>query len=294
MSVASIHLACLALVAVDFIARTWRTQLFLYGLGQRLSFGDVLVQSAIGETASSLTPMRAGGEPARIWTMTRQGVPARVGAVAVGVELVATSAVIILTAVVLGVTIAADWWAATGPQLLRASARSWPWLAAILGVSLLAWLAVRRFRPGLLHAAGEELAAARGHLRDIPAWIYAANVPITIVNIGARVAILPLLAQMLELPPPLAATIVGSFTLLYAQAIIPTPAGAGAIELGFLGGAVGNLGTAEGELLLAWRVYTTVLGTLFGITLAGWRFHTNVVGFIVRRLGRRAPGEGTT
>ena len=291
MSDVAIHLTCVALVVVDFVARTWRTQLFLHGLGQRLSFAEVLVQSAIGETASSLTPMRAGGEPARIWTMTQQGVPARVGLVAVGIELVSTSAIIMLTAAVLGVTIAADWWAATGPELLGAAARSWPWLAAILGASLVAWLLVRRFRPGLLHAAGEELTAARGHLRDIPLWIHAVNVPITLVNIGARVAILPLLALTLHQPPPLAATVVGSFALLYSQALIPTPAGAGAIELGFLGGAAGNLGAAETELLFAWRVYTTVLGAALGIVLAAWRFHTNLVGFVARRLGRRTLEE---
>lgn len=294
MSTTTIHVACLALVALDFLARTWRTQLFLYGLGQRLSFGEVLVQSGIGETASSLTPLRAGGEPARIWTMTGQGVPARVGVVAVGVELVATSVVIVLTAVGLAVTIAADWWAATGPGLMRASARGWPWLALIGGASLVAWLVMRRLRPGLLHAAGEELAAARAHLRDIPAWIYAATVPITLVNIGARVAILPLLALTMDPPPPLAATIVGSFALLYAQALIPMPGGAGAIELAFLGGAVGDLGAAETELLFAWRIYTTVLGTLLGIALAGWRFRTNLVGFVARRLGRAAPGQDSS
>jgi uncharacterized membrane protein YbhN (UPF0104 family) len=294
MSDLGIHLTCLALVALDFVARTWRTQLFLRALGQPLSFGAVLVQSAIGETASSLTPMRAGGEPARIWTMRQQGVPARVGVLGVGIELVTTSAIIILTAVVLGVTIAADWWAATGPELLRASTRSWPWLAAILVVSLIAWLVVRRLRPGLLHAAGEELAAARGHLRDIPPWVHAINVPITLVNVGARVAILPLLAQTLDQPPPLAATVMGSFALLYAQALIPTPAGAGAIELGFLGGAAGNLGTAEAGLLFAWRVYTTVIGTAFGVVLAAWRFHTNLVAFVARRLGRAAARADST
>ena len=292
MSGATIHLTCLALVALDFVARTWRTQLFLGGLGHRLPFHEVLVQSAIGETASSLTPLRAGGEPARIWTMARQGVPARVGLVAVGVELLATSAVIVLTALVLGVTVAPDWWAATGPGLIRAAVRSWPWLAGIAAVTLAAWIAVRRLRPDLLHAAGGELAAARGHLRDLPAWIYVANVPITLVNIAARVAILPLLVQALDQPPPLAATVVGSFALLYAQAVIPTPAGAGAVELGFLGGAAGNLGAAEAEILIVWRLYTTVLGTALGVAFAAWRFHADVLSFVLRRPSR-APAADT-
>ena len=296
MSALTIHLTCVALVAIDFVVRTWRTQLFLGGLGRRLPFGDVFVQSAVGETASSLTPLRAGGEPARIWVMSQQGVPPRLGLVVVGVELLATSLVIIATAIVLGVTVAPEWWAATGPGLLRSIARSWPWLAAITAITLVAWLAVRRVRPDLLHAAGEEFSTARGHLRDLPAWIYVANVPITLVSIAVRVAILPLLAQTLDQPPPLAATAVGSFALLYSQAVIPTPAGAGAVELGFLGGAAGDLGAAEAQLLVGWRIYTTVLGTVLGIALGAWRFHAGVLSFILRRRAAAAtadtPAEG--
>jgi hypothetical protein len=44
MSAVAIHLACLALVGVDFVVRTLRTQLFLHGVGYGLSFREVLVQ----------------------------------------------------------------------------------------------------------------------------------------------------------------------------------------------------------------------------------------------------------
>ena len=293
MSGAAIHLACLALVGLDFACRTWRTQLVLYGLGHRLPFREVLVQSAIGEAASSLTPLRAGGEPARIWAMARQGIPGRVALVAVGIELLATSAVIVLVAIVLGVTVASDWWAATGPDLLRSAARGWRWLVLIAAVTVVAWLVVRQLRPDLLHAAGQELAATRGHLRDLPAWIYLANVPITLINIAARVAILPLLAQTMTQPPPLAATVVGSFALLYVQALVPTPAGAGAVELGFLGGAAGDLGAAEAELLLIWRLYTTVLGTVLGVVAGAWRFHANAIALVRGWVGRAASDAGS-
>jgi uncharacterized membrane protein YbhN (UPF0104 family) len=278
-----VHLACLALVAVDFVARTWRTQLFLRGLGHPLSFREVFVQSAIGETASSLTPLRAGGEPARIWAMTVQGVPNRIAIVAIGVEFVAVAVLIIAVAIALGVTVAPDWWAATGPAVIGAATRHWPWLVGVVLVTALAWVLLGWMRPDLLHATRAELAAARGHLGEIPLRVYLLCVPVTLLNIGARVAILPLLASTLDQPPPLAATIVGSFALLYAQAVIPTPAGAGAVELGFLGGAVGNLGPDDGALLAWWRVYTTIIGTGLGIVLAVWRFHANVVAFALKR-----------
>ncbi|MBA2626785.1 MAG: hypothetical protein H0U85_02160 [Gemmatimonadales bacterium] len=66
----------------------------------------------------------------------------------------------------------------------------------------------------------------------------------------------------------------GSFALLYVQLLLPTPSGAGAVELGFLGGAAGELGKGEGALLVAWRFYTNGVGLILGAWLAirtyGW------------------------
>jgi hypothetical protein len=251
VSAATAHLACVALVAVDFVARTWRTQLFLRALGHPLTFGAVFVQSGIGETASSLTPLRAGGEPARVWVMTRQGVPRRAGVVCVGVELVATSAVIALIAVVLAVTVAPEWW--------RRRVRVWcaprraggpGWRSSARPRSPCG-LAVRRLRPDLLHAARDELAATRGHLRDIPSWMYLAQVPLTVLNVGARVAVLPVLASTLEQPPTARRHGDGVVRPPVRAGVRPHPAGAGAVDAGFLGGAAGNLGDAEAALLLA-------------------------------------------
>ncbi|MGH7514015.1 MAG: hypothetical protein ACREOQ_13965, partial [Gemmatimonadales bacterium] len=89
-----------------------------------------------------------------------------------------------------------------------------------------------------------------------------------------RVAILPVLALTLPDPPAMGPLVLGSFALLYSQLILPTPSGAGAVELGFLGGAAGDLGAGEGGLLLAWRIYTNGIGVLLGVALAariyGW------------------------
>ena len=58
---------------------------------------------------------------------------------------------------------------------------------------------------------------------------------------------------------------------------------AGAVELGFLGGAAGDLGSRAGWLLLAWRFYTNGVGVILGVILAariyGWP--------ALRRLPRR-------
>ena len=64
------------------------------------------------------------------------------------------------------------------------------------------------------------------------------------------------------------------------------PAGAGAVEPGFLAGAAGDPGTGEAELLVGWRLDTTVLGSALGVVAVIWRFHVGVMAFVRRRSGR--------
>jgi uncharacterized membrane protein YbhN (UPF0104 family) len=113
------------------------------------------------------------------------------------------------------------------------------------------------------------------HWRRMPWTTVLLTTPFTMVNLASRVAILPLLAATLPQPPSLGLMLVGSFALLYTQLILPTPSGVGAIELGFLGGAAGNLGAAEAGLLVLWRVYTTGIGVALGLASGlhrfGWR-----------------------
>jgi uncharacterized membrane protein YbhN (UPF0104 family) len=117
----------------------------------------------------------------------------------------------------------------------------------------------------------------------MPLWPLVASLPLTFLNLATRVAILPVLALTLPSPPEIGPLLVGSFGLLYSQLILPTPSGAGAVELGFLGGAAGDLGGRAGWLLLAWRFYTNGVGVVLGIGLAahayGWP--------ALRRLARR-------
>jgi uncharacterized membrane protein YbhN (UPF0104 family) len=107
--------------------------------------------------------------------------------------------------------------------------------------------------------------------------------PLSLVNLVARVAILPVLALTLTSPPALGPMALGSFALLYSQLVLPTPAGAGPVELGFLGGAAGDLGAGEGWLLLAWRFYTSGIGVLLGVLIAARIYGWPVLRKLVRR-----------
>jgi uncharacterized membrane protein YbhN (UPF0104 family) len=269
------HGICLGLVAADLLARAWRIQWIIRGLGHRISLWDSFVLNAFGDAACALTPLRIGGEPARLAGMLRSRVPAPAAFVAISLEVLAAWPVIIVAAGWLAWRYAPEWWQEAGPRLSAAAAGAWPWVVA---VAILSWLAWRSARQKVSSPAARQLRRpvrrAMVYWRRMPRWPLVASVPMSLVNLATRVAILPVLALALPSPPPMGPLALGSFALLYSQLVLPTPSGAGAVELGYLGGAAGDLGVDEGWLLLAWRIYTNGIGVLLGVVLAarvyGW------------------------
>jgi uncharacterized membrane protein YbhN (UPF0104 family) len=72
-----------------------------------------------------------------------------------------------------------------------------------------------------------------------------------------RIAVLPLLLWARAPIPDPVPVFLGSFALLYSQLVLPTPAGAGGVELGFMVGVGTALPPGEtAALLLVWRAYT--------------------------------------
>jgi uncharacterized membrane protein YbhN (UPF0104 family) len=275
MTPAQAHLVCAGLVAADLLARAWRIQWLVQGLGHRMSLWDSFVLNAFGDAACALTPLRIGGEPARLAGMLRSRVPATAAFVAISLEVLAAWPVIIVAAGWLAWRYAPEWWQAAGPRLGAAATTAWPWVLAVAVVSLIAWRAARKV---VASPAARQLRRpvrrAMVYWRRMPRWPLLASVPMSLVNLTSRVAILPVLALTLPDPPAMGPLAVGSFALLYSQLVLPTPSGAGAVELGFLGGAAGDLGSGEGWLLLVWRFYTNGIGVLLGVVLAariyGW------------------------
>ena len=54
MTVAQAHLVCVALVGADLLARAWRIQWLVQGLGHRMSLWDSFVLNAFGDAACAL------------------------------------------------------------------------------------------------------------------------------------------------------------------------------------------------------------------------------------------------
>jgi uncharacterized membrane protein YbhN (UPF0104 family) len=269
------HLLCVALVVVDFVARAWRIQLIVQGLGHRLAFRDAFVLNAWGDAACALTPLRLGGEPARLAGMLRSRVPAVAAFLAISLEVLAAWPVVIVAAGWLIWRYAPEWWAEAGPRLGAGLIDSWPWLVAVVGASIVAYLYARRVAAPAAHQVRRPIRRALVYWRRLPIGILILSLPLSFLNLATRVAILPVLALTLPHPPPLGPLAVGSFALLYSQLVLPTPSGAGAVELGFVHGAAGELGRSEGWLLLLWRWYTNGIGVVLGVALAarlyGWR-----------------------
>jgi uncharacterized membrane protein YbhN (UPF0104 family) len=289
MSLLHAHLLCLALVAVDLAARAWRIRWILRGLGQPLSFRNALALNAFGDAACALTPLRVGGEPARLAGMIRSGVPAAAGVVGISMEVLAAWPVILVAAGWLVWRYAPAWWDSAGSRLAAGLFDGWPWLALVALVSAFAWQSAERVRLPFASQLRRPIRRILVYWRRMPRGFLLATVPFTMLNLASRVAILPVLALTLTSPPATGPILLGSFALLYSQLVLPTPAGAGPVELGFLAGVAGDFGMAEGWLLVAWRFYTSGLGVLLGVICAVSAFGLSAL----RRLMRNDASEAT-
>jgi uncharacterized membrane protein YbhN (UPF0104 family) len=170
---------------------------------------------------------------------------------------------------------APEWWATAEPRLASTGVESWPVLVAIVLVSIAVYIHTRRVATPSVHQVRRPIRRVLVYWRRIPIGVLLATLPLSFLNLATRVAILPVLALTLPTPPPIGPTAVGSFALLYSQLVLPTPSGAGAVDLGFVSGAAGELGQAEAWMLFLWRFYTNGVGILLGVVLAaqlyGWR-----------------------
>ena len=258
------HLAALALCATDVVVRAVRLRLLMPG-ASGLSLWQAVTINAYGDAASAITPGRVGGDPARFLACRRVGVEAPRVLAGLAVETLIDWVLLAAATVILGLAFADT--AAAGARHLVALATG-PTarllVALVLALALASAVAARWYRRRLPAGTLGSLAAAWQRARQLgwPCVTLAAT--LTALSMALRVAILPVLVAG---QPGLTtgAVVLGSFTLLFGQLALPTPAGAGAVELGFVGGFAGTLSAgALATLLVAWRVYTLILPAALG------------------------------
>lgn len=267
------HVAALALFGADLLVRAVRLPLLVPGGGRggrpRLSLGQAIAINAYGEAAAAVTPGRLGGDPARFLGFRRFGISSPHAVIALGVETLIDWA--LLGAAIVGLGLAfSDAGAAGVRHLVRLAAgtEARVLLVAVIVLLVAGAIGMRWYRQR--HPAtgvSQSLAAMWRSARQLDGRTLALATTLTAVSMVLRTAMLPVLVAG---HPGLdgGAVILGSFALLYGQLLLPTPAGAGAVELGFVGGFAGAMSPGElATALLAWRVYSLGLGAGIGAVL---------------------------
>ena len=281
------NLICLGLVAVDYVARTVRMQCFARGVGCRTRFLDIFTLNAAGDAASSLTPLRAGGEPVRFYGLVTAGLSVSDTVAVMAVEGIIEWIGVAVIGTWIGWHFGGEWWRSVHHTLVPHLQHALPLIALIAVVGLLAWVVAHRFLPHVtVHVGGTVRDALRLAVR-MPVWVVAVAFILTAVRILVRVWILVVVMATADMPPELGTVLVGSFALLYGQNFVPTPSGAGAIELGFLGGAAGYAGPDADALLFMWRFYTTLTGIILGLLFGIPHYGTAIRRFLLRRRDAR-------
>lgn len=250
------HLLALVLVALDLLARTVRIREVMRTAGVALAWRDAVCLNAWSDAASSLTPMRLGGEPARYLALRVFQVPVRPALGGLALEMAIATPVTALIGLALAWQFGAAWL-----MTLRSSSWLGPVgiVAGVLLVLVVPGLTVWRRR------LSPETVVARPRATGLAILVAGAT---TVASVMSRVAVLPVLMRSALPVGDMEVTLLGSFVLLFGQVMVPLPAGAGVVDAAFLGGLAGVTAAAT---LIAWRFYTTVIGVILGGALLAWR-----------------------
>ncbi len=247
---------------------------------------DSLRTNLLADAGAALSPMRIAGEPARIAGMRLAGVPLPATLAAITWEVTVAWPLLAVTTVIFTALAAPAWWATTAPLLLDRVASGWPLLAGLMVLFIVAVIWANRWRDRI--GGGTRFVGHFGtSWRQMPPGPLLASVPLSLINMVARTALLPALVLTRPDAPDAAVVWFGSFLLIYGQLFLPTPAGAGAVEVGFLGGAVGAL---EGDvgLLLAWRWWANGVPVVLGLIVA-WQARRQLLGWWPERVRAVRP-----
>jgi uncharacterized membrane protein YbhN (UPF0104 family) len=259
--------AALLLAAGDLVTRAVRLRVLL-GPAEPRRLGAAVAVNALGDAASALTPARLGGEPARFLALRGRGAPAPASVVVLATERVvdmALAATVTVGAVALLGTRGFGDVTEFGARFT--APRALPWIGAVV-VLVAGFAAVAvRFRTRV-PSIGASVRDGLAHARTVAGPRVAAALGLTLLSMAARVAVLPvLLWGMGALRDPVT-VLVGSFALIYAQLILPTPAGLGGVELGFVVGVAPLLPPSQiAGLLVGWRIITVGIPAGLGAVL---------------------------
>jgi uncharacterized membrane protein YbhN (UPF0104 family) len=276
------------LLVLDLWARSMRLKLLLRGTGADLRTSGAYIATAFGDAASVLTPLRMGGTPARLAVLHRYEVSLAPGLAALALDMATYQAIVAVVGVAVASQAIADIWVAALPRGVPG------WAAIGVGclIAIVVWAALPRMR--------RRLEASALSLRGLPGagsrrgfWkVLLLSLPLAAVSILIRISLLPLLALSIPAPtrPPELASL--AYTITFGQVLIPTPAGAGAVEYAF---AVSGAYAAPGMsfVFMVWRALTVGLVCVMGIGLAVLTCGRSIVTAALETYRRQRGQEGS-
>lgn len=269
------HAICAGLVLLNMVVRTWRTQVIFSGLQHPVGFVDVATANLAGDTAAAITPLRFGGIPAQVAFFQRIGTPPQRAVPTLLVESILLYPVYAVIGSALALSAGLEWL-----QLLRtAGSSAGRYLAIVIGLFVVGWLLVliaRRAAPKRSSDVGRSLREGMALVRGMGWRTPLATVPLTVLDVLTRVALLPVLAMNIPGAPPADVLAIASFAMLYGQIAMPTPGGAGIVDLGLMGGAAGDLGAGAGGVVFWWRMYTAGVHIIACAPMLIWRLSSGV------------------
>jgi len=275
------HLLTLGAVTFELTLRSAKIALSARACGIPLQFGTAARATLGGDFATAITPARIGAEPARFLVLREAGVPAARALLVLFLELfIELLSLVIIAGLLLAVLPASG-------ALKGVAAMVGGYATVILGLGVGAWLLSRRraagppppwaralgLSAGFWRRVQMSLRNLRGSvdaLRHARLSMMAASLACSIAHICGRLMTLPIIIASLGADVNPTSLILWPLVLLYGGALIPAPAGGGAMEFGY---AAIMRDILPPDVLAAsliwWRFYSYYIYVLFGAFAAG-------------------------
>jgi uncharacterized membrane protein YbhN (UPF0104 family) len=279
------HALALAAFVVEIISRTLKICWSGKAVGVHIPFWTGVRVCLGGDFGASITPARAGAEPARYLILYESGLRGSPLIIVLYAELFfeMISLVIVASAMLLIFD-------ATRSAAVAVTATMGMYAASIFAVAGVATFLARRNLGDTpapwatrLHLTGKRWAFIKkwvDRIRDAVTGFRtmhrgwgAASCLVSVVHVAVRFTILPALVLTTTsavASVPIGPLILWPFSFIYGAAIVPAPAGGGAVELAFRASLGGTIPAATfAAALVWWRFYTFYLYIALGALVAG-------------------------
>ena len=275
------HLLALGAVTLELTLRSAKIAFSARACGIPLQFGTAARATLGGDFATAITPARIGAEPARFLVLREAGVPAARALLVLFLELfVELVSLVIIAGVLLAVLPASG-------ALKGVTAMVGGYATVVLGLGVGGWLLSKRrthgppprwaravgFGAGFWRRVQLGLRNLRGSVEALKhaRWsLMGASLACSVAHITGRLMTLPIIIASLGADVPLVSLILWPLVLLYGGALIPAPAGGGAMEFGYAA-IMDDVLPADvlAASLIWWRFYSYYIYVALGAIAAG-------------------------